>query len=96
MEVSMKRFFKWVLYLLLALIAVMAIGGLAKNHPETAIGIGACVAAFFIGTGLRRLFGKKRKRLDTGTAGAVILGQALANNPLEDTFDGDAGGADFD
>jgi hypothetical protein len=95
MEVHMKRFFKWVLYLFLGLIALMAIGGLAKNHPETAIGIGACIAAFFIGTGLRRLFGKK-KPVDTETGQAMVLGHVIAGNPLDDTFDSDAGGVDFD
>ncbi len=90
----MKRFFKWVLYLFLALIALMAIGGLSKSDPETAIGIGACVLAFFIGAGLRRLFGK-RKRVDTEKAGAIMLGQVMANNPLEDAFNSD-GGPDID
>jgi hypothetical protein len=86
----MKRFLKWVIYTIVALFALMAIAGLAKNHPETALGIGACIAAFLIGTGLRRLFGK-RKKVDAQAGGAIILGHTLANNPMEDAFDSDSG-----
>ena len=92
----MKKGLKWIFYLFVALIALMAVGGLAKQNPEAAVGIGACIAAVFVGSGWRRLLGR-RKGMDTQTAASVVMGQVMANNPLGGGTGGDAdGGMDSD
>jgi len=81
----MKRFIKWIVYFFLGCVVLMILAGIAKNDPETALGIAACILAMVFGLGLRRALRWKKQR-DNAASQGMVMGQMMANNPLEDIF----------